>query len=137
MSVPAMRPAAKPARLAPNRKLRFKGARVVAPISLGQRLREERFRLGLSEEVLAAFAGITATAVRRFEEGGSVPPPDFFHACAVAGADEVYIRTGLYSTRETLSLSPIEKLLLSFFRNCPEASQEYLLHAARAHVDEM
>ncbi len=65
-------------------------------VSIGSRLREERDRLGLNQE---AFAQITPSGTRQsqsnYEKGARSPDAEYLAAIAGAGADVLYIITGV------------------------------------------
>ena len=59
-----------------------------------QRLREERLRLGLSQEDLAAMGGKGRNTVGAWERGEQSPNADFLIKAAAAGMDAAYLLTG-------------------------------------------
>ncbi|MBW9265193.1 MAG: helix-turn-helix domain-containing protein [Candidatus Thiodiazotropha sp. (ex. Lucinisca nassula)] len=63
----------------------------------GQRLREERKRLGLSQDALAARGGITRTAQFLYEKGERAPSIEYLAMIHTAGIDFRYILTGEHS----------------------------------------
>lgn len=63
-------------------------------MSLSARLREERQRLGLSQQKLATVAGVAKNTAINWEKGVSSPTADALALLAEAGADAVYILTG-------------------------------------------
>lgn len=66
----------------------------VHKLSVGSRLREERQRLGLSQERLAGVAGVAKNTAINWEKDKSSPTAAALLAVANAGADAVYILTG-------------------------------------------
>lgn len=58
------------------------------------RLREERERLGLSQEAFSALANAAKRAQIYYEKGERRPDADYLTAIAEAGADVLYILTG-------------------------------------------
>lgn len=68
------------------------------PRDFGDRLLEERKRLGLQVHELAHLAGQTDYMQKRFENGTSVMPIDYLQALAAhSAADVLYIITGTRS----------------------------------------
>jgi len=68
------------------------------PRDFGDRLLEERKRLGLEVHELAHLAGQTDYMQKRFENGTSVMPIDYLQALAAnSEADVLYIITGTRS----------------------------------------
>jgi transcriptional regulator with XRE-family HTH domain len=61
---------------------------------IGKRLREERERLNLSQEELAAVAGTNRMTPSRYEQGSHSPTLSFLDAIGNAGVDVDYVLTG-------------------------------------------
>lgn len=79
--------------------------------SVGDRLKEERARLGLSQEAVAAAADHGRAAQLRYEKGERAPDTDYLAAIAALGIDVGYVVTGVAS-----ALQPDEAELLSRYR---------------------
>lgn len=62
--------------------------------SIGDRLREERERLGLSQPELGAIGGVKKLAQINYEKGERFPGADYLAAMAAAGGDVLYVLTG-------------------------------------------
>lgn len=60
-----------------------------------ERLREERKRLGLSQEAFGALGGVKKLAQIKYEQGKRKPDAQYFEGIAAAGADVAYILTGV------------------------------------------
>lgn len=71
-----------------------KGASVTMG-TLAERLREERTRLALKQEEMAAAAGLNRTAQIRYEKGERAPDADYLAAIAALGVDVRYLLTGV------------------------------------------
>ncbi len=68
------------------------------PGAFGERLAQERKRLGLAIHELAHLAGITDYQQKRYENGTSTMPIDYLQALAArTDADVLYIITGTRS----------------------------------------
>ena len=61
---------------------------------IGNRLREERERLGLSQPALADICGVTMRSQRNYEKGDRQPDASYLAAVSAAGADVLYILAG-------------------------------------------
>jgi len=97
---------------------------------LGQRLREERERLGLSQTALGAIGGVQQNAQFLYEKDQRSPNAEYLRALATIGADTHYIITG---QRNTAALTADETDVIIRFRNAPfvvKASIIGALHAA-------
>lgn len=78
------------------------------------RLREERERLGLSQEALGAVGGVRKQAQHLYESGARKPDMDYLTAVASAGVDVLYVLTG----QRSKPLEPAQEL--------PRQEQEWL-----------
>jgi transcriptional regulator with XRE-family HTH domain len=74
---------------------------------IGGRLKEERKRLGLSQEAAAQAAGVRRRAYVNWEKGVAMPNAEDLAALSTHGADVLYIITG---RREQPSLDDIATL---------------------------
>jgi len=63
-------------------------------MNFGDRLREERNRLSLSQTELGRIGGVQARAQRYYESGERHPDSNYLSAIAAAGVDVLYILTG-------------------------------------------
>lgn len=79
---------------------------------MGARLKEERIRLGMNQDEMAALAGMKRMAQLRYEKGERSPDGQFFAAAARAGVDVQYVITGV---REG-AMEDAEAELLARFR---------------------
>lgn len=61
---------------------------------IGQRLREERRRLGMNQSAFAKATGIHLNTQSRYEKGDRWPDTTYLVAAATAGADVAFILTG-------------------------------------------
>ncbi len=66
-------------------------------MDIGTRLREERERLGMTQEGFGQAGGVLKRALIRYEKGERMPDATFLAAIAAAGADVLYILTGVRS----------------------------------------
>lgn len=92
------------------------------PPEIGDRLREERERLGMSQDGLGAVGGVTGRAQRNYERGDRELGVGYLAAIAVAGVDVLYVVTGKRSTSvKAVQISAREQTLLN---NYEASSQE-------------
>ncbi len=82
----------------------------------GDRLKEERQRLGLNQTDFGALAGVQKQAQLKYEKGERSPDADYLAAVAQAGTDVQYIITGV---RSSVALAPDERLLVERYRESP------------------
>lgn len=89
----------------------------------GERIREERERLGLSQTDFAALAGATRKTLFNWESGVASPNIAVVSAWADHGLDVLYVVTGQRAggVKPAPGLTPEEQTLLDYFR---EASKE-------------
>lgn len=82
-------------------------------VSFGDRLREERQRLGLSQTAIGELGGVTKKTQMLYESSSRTPDANYLAAIASAGADVLYILTGMRG--ENIANTPTE---LAYLRNC-------------------
>ncbi len=63
-------------------------------LKIGDRLREERVRLGFNQSELAAMAGVAKTSQFNYEKGERSPDAEYLAALAEKGLDVLYVVTG-------------------------------------------
>lgn len=86
--------------------------------SIGDRLREERLRLGLSQAALGEIGGVRKQAQLNYEKGERNPDAAYLSAISKFGADIQFIVIG---TRSAEALNDDEQELLNLFRKAPLA----------------
>ena len=84
----------------------------------GDRLREERNRLGMSQPVFGEIAGVTKKTQMLYEAGERHPDVLYLAALQRAGVDVMYMLTG---TRSAQAINHDEMELLNAFRAAPAA----------------
>lgn len=80
---------------------------------IGQRLKEERERLGFSQSAFAAIGGASKGAQITWEKGTATPNAEFLQEVARVGVDVLYVVTG---RRNLAEMAPEEELVLSGYR---------------------
>lgn len=93
--------------------------------TLGDRLIEERQRLQLTQQSLAAACGVSGRSQINYEKGDRQPDAIYLAALAAIGADVLYVLTGLRPTGAPV-LTPEETALLDNFRHSTPAAQKAL-----------
>ncbi|KRP71757.1 hypothetical protein TX23_15960 [Pseudomonas paralactis] len=78
---------------------------------IGQRLHEERQRLGYSQQYLAQAGGVSTREQREYEQGEDQPRADYLAALAAHGVDVVYVITGRRSTVVNISRDQAQTLM--------------------------
>lgn len=87
-------------------------------VNIGDRLKEERERLRMTQESFSVAGGAGKRAYIRYEQGERLPDAGFLAAISASGADVLYIVTG---QRTDGLLSAEEQTLLAYFRAAPPA----------------
>lgn len=87
-------------------------------VSIGERLRDERGRLGLTQPALAAVGGVTKKTQVLYEAGERSPDAVYLAAVAAIGVDVLYVLTGQHAggVKPAPSLSAEEQMLVQYFR---------------------
>lgn len=97
-------------------------------MGIGDRLREERERFGLSQEAMGMHGGVRKQAQHMYESGARRPDSDYLERIAAAGADVLYILTGQRS--QPLASAPDEEMLMGAYRRASLAQKQAILGAA-------
>ena len=87
-------------------------------VNIGDRLKEERERLRMTQESFSVAGGAGKRAYIRYEQGERLPDAGFLAAISASGADVLYVLTG---RRSATALSPEEQTLLAYYRDAPAA----------------
>lgn len=98
-------------------------------VSIGERLREERVRLGLNQTAFGEVGGVTKKSQMLYEGGERAPDAAYLSAVSAAGADARYILTGERVGPPPLALSTEEQTLLSYFRSASAEARRAALGA--------
>lgn len=99
-------------------------------VEIGVRLREERERLGLTQETLAKDVGVTKLTQLRYESAQSHPTAAYLAHFAKLGADVLYVVTGERRSSK-MSLDPIQTAVLASLALCsPQRRVDAVQHMA-------
>ncbi|MBU1332357.1 MAG: helix-turn-helix domain-containing protein [Gammaproteobacteria bacterium] len=90
---------------------------------IGERLREERERLRLSQAAFGEIGGVKANAQGKYESGERFPSADYLAAVALHGADVLYVVTGERKPLPSASLTAEEIAVLAHLRVLPETDR--------------
>lgn len=93
-------------------------------MSVGKRLKEERKRLGLTQEEMAVQLGLTRYAQLNFEKDVNLPGGAYLLAALARGVDVMYVLSG-----HRAQLDPADLRLLSVFKNASPAVRNAALAA--------
>lgn len=109
--------------------------------TVGERLRAERERLGLSQAALGELGGVQKLAQINYEKDKRKPDSGYLAAVAEAGVDVLYVLTGMRSDAIPVPkiepMSKREQALIANYRNSTEEGKRALEGAASAtaHMD--
>ncbi|MDG4552851.1 MAG: transcriptional regulator [Candidatus Competibacter sp.] len=98
----------------------------------GERLREERERLGFNQTDFAAIGGLKKLAQINYEQDKRAPDSAYLAAIAAAGADVQYIITGQRSVER---LPSREAALLDNYRHSDEKGRKIIEQTAFATAE--
>lgn len=97
------------------------------PNGIGDRLREERECLGLSQDALARQCGVAPRSQRNYEAGDRLPDAEYLANLLRLGADVNYVLSG---TRDREALSKEETVLVANFRHCSPPGKANLMQTS-------
>lgn len=95
-------------------------------LNIGERLKDERVRLGLNQTDMAALAGVTKTTQLNYEKGSRSPDAAYLAAVSAAGVDVLYVLTGNHVPMATETLSEKESTMVEKYRRLGPADQASL-----------
>ena len=93
---------------------------------VGARLREERKKLGLTQQDFAALGGIASNAQAHYEAGERQPKAGYLIGIASSGVDILYVLLGKRTPTAEASLSPEEARIIQHYRSLPKEDQSAL-----------
>ncbi|CAG2095927.1 helix-turn-helix transcriptional regulator [Xanthomonas euroxanthea] len=93
-------------------------------MTVGKRLKEERKRLGLTQDEMAVQLGLTRYAQLNFEKDINLPGGAYLLAALDRGVDVMYVLSG-----HRAQLDPADRLLLSAFKDAAPAARNAVLAA--------
>ena len=90
--------------------------------TFGERLSQERTRLGLSQDGLASATGMSKRAIGNYERNERSPDADQLVVLKNVGVDVLYLLTG-ERLSETVALDPMRRAVLDNFDRCSPQRQ--------------
>ncbi|MFL3637917.1 helix-turn-helix domain-containing protein [Xanthomonas campestris] len=93
-------------------------------MTVGKRLKDERKRLGLTQDEMAVQLGLTRYAQLNFEKDINLPGGAYLLAALDRGVDVMYVLSG-----QRTQLDPADRLLLSAFKDASPAARNAALAA--------
>ncbi|MFJ3468628.1 helix-turn-helix domain-containing protein [Pseudomonas sp. NPDC090203] len=97
---------------------------------LGTRLKEERKRLGLSQQEFGAIGGVEANAQGKYENGERIPRADYLVALGKKGMDVLYVVSGERTPLTMDTLNDAERAIITHYRALNEDDQEAISQLA-------
>lgn len=101
-------------------------------MGIGDRLKEERERLGLNQTEFAAKAGASKNSQYNYEKGERSPDASYLAAVAEQGVDVLYVVCGERKPAAAGSITSDESSLLEFYRLMAESDRQSLVRMAFA-----
>ncbi|MDV5387703.1 helix-turn-helix transcriptional regulator [Pseudomonas juntendi] len=101
-------------------------------VGIGDRLKEERERLGLNQTDFAALAGASKNSQYNYEKGERSPDSNYLAAAAAQGVDVLYVITGGRVLPPSSSLTAEETEFVEILRSIDEPDRAVLQRTARA-----
>lgn len=95
----------------------------------GERLKEERERLGANQSEFAALAGATRKTLFNWESGTAFPNSSVLETLAKHGLDVLYVVTGQRSNAQPAA-DAAEQVLLDSYRRCKPEAKQHLIQTA-------
>lgn len=93
-------------------------------VGIGDRLKQERERLGLNQTELAAAAGASKNSQYNYEKGERSPDAAYLAAVAQKGVDILYVVTGVPTPQVVEGFTEVEDKLVNQYRALSQADQE-------------
>jgi len=94
-------------------------------LNIGERLKEERVRLGYNQGDFAAIAGVAKTSQFNYEKGERSPDAAYLAAVAEKGVDVLYVVTGRRTPEASSSFNGDEVDLVEHYRQLPEGDRQH------------
>jgi transcriptional regulator with XRE-family HTH domain len=101
-------------------------------MTIGERLKEERSRLGLSQTDLGAAGGVGKTTQINYEKGTGTPDAKYLAAVEVLGVDVLYVVTGQRSSLGEQQLSNDDFEIVMHIRNLNDEDKGAVMRLLRA-----
>jgi transcriptional regulator with XRE-family HTH domain len=109
--------------------------KMLISVGVGERLREERERLGLNQTDFGDLIGVSRGTQKSYELGNGVPDLRYVQSLEEHDVDAGYVLTARRSPRPSLGLSPAEETLIEQLRSLPSSDQEAVHRIVSAMAD--
>lgn len=103
---------------------------------VGERLREERERLGLNQTDFGKLLGVSRGSQKNYELGASSLDLKYVAALEDNGVDAAYVMTGRRSTPLGQRFTPAEEELINQYRSITPSDQEAIRRFLKAMSDD-
>jgi transcriptional regulator with XRE-family HTH domain len=107
--------------------------------TLGERLREERERLGLNQTALGEMGRVSKVSQINYETGKRSPAGDYLAAVAVVGVDVLYVVTGVRTPTGPAALDADTQGMVDLYQRLPvedRVAMKRLANSAAEHAGE-
>lgn len=104
-------------------------------MGIGDRLKEERERLGFNQTEFAAKAGASKNSQYNYEKGERSPDASYLAAVAEQGVDVLYVITGQHSSVDESSLSDDDLEIVLHVRALGDEDKGAVMRLLRAFTD--
>lgn len=94
-------------------------------MGIGERLKEERERLGLNQTEFSARAGASKNTQYNYEKGERSPDAAYLAAADGMGVDVLYVVTGRRTPEAASSFNGDEVDLVESYRQLPEGDRQH------------
>jgi len=101
-------------------------------VGIGDRLKEERERLGFSQTEFSAVAGASKNSQYNYEKGDRSPDANYLAAVADKGVDILYVVTGERKPQAADSIAAEALELIELFEQVSDADRQVLTRMASA-----
>ncbi|MDH4585620.1 helix-turn-helix transcriptional regulator [Pseudomonas sp. BN415] len=101
-------------------------------MGIGDRLKQERERLGSNQTDFAAQAGVSKNTQYNYEKGDRSPDAAYLAAIADVGVDILYVVTGQHVPLPADSISAADSRILEQYHSLSEKDQEAVAHLISA-----
>jgi transcriptional regulator with XRE-family HTH domain len=95
-------------------------------LTIGERLKEERLRLGMNQPDFAGIGGVGKNTQINYEKDERSPDADYLAEIGKAGVDLMYVLTGQRSLAVAEGLAPDETALLERYRTLTDEDRQTL-----------
>lgn len=101
-------------------------------MGIGERLKEERERLGLNQTDFAAMAGASKNTQYNYEKGERSPDANYLAAAAAQGVDVLYVITGTRTPQPSACFTDEETQFVEMLRVMDDSDRAVMSRTALA-----